>query len=415
MPMKQVNYRRGPRTRSSLWLVKAIGRRLLMIAMGILDRLISKRSRRVVLGSDKGLKYNGNPCFLFEFLAQSEGWDPYWLTESPAIRRQINDRFPGRALHAWSPRALLMGLSAQWLGFSHSRYDLGPFAYLKRPRFIYLNHGVPLKTMGFDKAYHDPATAGAAAGMGAVTCCSHFEASLWARAFGLPLERIWVTGAPRNDQLFKRNELVVEKLGVRPGQKVVLFAPTYRETGLLPNYLPTPDLDAHKLVQVLEKFDAVLLIRPHYYEWAAARAMVEGIGSPHLRTADEGLIEEINQLLPFVDVLVTDYSSIYFDYLLLDRPMIFACFDQEAYARERGFSIDYDSNTPGQKVTNGEEFLAALESLLAGDDPHSGFRAEVRARFHEHVDANSAARVAARIELPLHRLAPPEKRIQRSA
>lgn len=396
--LKPKNYLRGPRTRSKTWMLSAAGRNVAKAILAVLDRIVPKRSHRVVLSSDKGNKFNGNPRYLFEYLAQQPDWDAYWLSNSEAIRRDINARFPGRALPCWSLAALMKGLSAQWLAFSHSRYDLGPFAYLRRPRFIYLNHGVPLKTMGYDKAYHDPATENAAGGMGAVTCCSELEAGLWAKAYGLPIERMWVTGVPRNDRLFVRDESLLDRVGVRPGQRVILFAPTYRESGVLPNYLPVPGLDPKALIEVLRKHDAVLLIRPHYYEWAAARDMVEKIGSEHLRTADEHAVPEVNELLPLTDLLITDYSSIFFDFLLLDRPIVFSCYDREDYQRERGFTIDYDSNTPGFKVATPDEFLSALDQLLSGDDPHAGFRAEVRERFHRYTDAHSAERVAKRIE-----------------
>jgi CDP-glycerol glycerophosphotransferase (TagB/SpsB family) len=396
--VKQIRYARGPRSRPLAWPLTAASRKVATALLGMLDRLIPKRRHRVMLGSDKGHKFNGNPRYLFEYLAQRGDWDPYWFSESADIRREINARFPGRALRPWSLRAVAKGLSAQWLAFSHSRYDLGPFAYLRRPRFIYLNHGVPLKTMGYDKAYHDPATANAASGMGAITCCSDIEAGLWARAYGLPIERMWVTGVPRNDRLFTTDLRLLDRLGIRPTQKVILFAPTYRESGVLPNYLPVPGLDAEALVKVLTRHDAILLIRPHYYEWAAAREMVDRIGSDRLRTADENIVPEVNELLPLTDLLITDYSSIFFDFLLLDRPIIFSCYDREEYQRERGFTIDYDSNTPGFKVATPDEFLSALDQLLSGDDPHAAMRAEVRDRFHRYTDAGSAERVAKRIE-----------------
>jgi CDP-glycerol glycerophosphotransferase (TagB/SpsB family) len=396
--LKKATYARGPRQRALTWPLTAATRNVATAVLGTLDRIVPKRRHRVVLGSDKGHKFNGNPRYLFEHLAGRPDWDPYWFSESPDLRREINARFPGRAVRPWSLRAIAKGLTAQWLAFSHSRYDLGPFAYLKRPRFIYLNHGVPLKTMGYDKAYHDPSIANAASGMGAVTCCSDLEATLWARAYGLPIERMWVTGVPRNDRLFVRDLRLLDRLGIRPDQKVILFAPTYRESGVLPNYLPVPGLDAQALVKVLRKHDAILLIRPHYYEWAAARDMVERIGSDHLRTADEHKIPEVNELLPLTDILITDYSSIFFDFLLLDRPIIFSCHDREEYQRERGFTIDYDSNTPGFKVATPEAFLGALDQLLSGNDPHVAIRAEVRDRFHRYTDARSAERVAGRIE-----------------
>lgn len=390
-------YLRGTRKRRRLWVVRTVIRQISLYALGMLDRITPVKSRRIVLGADKGLKYSGNPRHLFEYLVEHDGWDVYWLTESSEILREINGRFPGRALHAWSARALLMGLTSRWLCFSHSRNDLGFFTYLPGPRFVYLNHGTPLKTMGFEKAYHDPAVANAAKTFGALICCSDFEATLWARAYRLPPERIWVTGVPRNDRLFTCDPGVPARLGIPEGRRIILFAPTYRETGALPDYLPVPGLDGQALITLLERHDAVMLVRPHYYEWPAATATVARLGSDRFMTADEHQVSDVNELLPFVDLLITDYSSIYFDYLLLDRPIIFSCHDREAYERERGFMVDYEANTPGDKVITGEELLASLDRTLSGGDPHRVFRHEVRNRFHLHLDNRSAERVSARI------------------
>jgi CDP-glycerol glycerophosphotransferase (TagB/SpsB family) len=205
---------------------------------------------------------------------------------------------------------------------------------------------------------------------------------------------MWITGVPRNDRLFLLDQAIRNRLGIGMGQRIVLFAPTYRESGLLVDYLPLPGIDRQGLINLLRRQDSVLLIRPHYYEARAARATVDAIGSEYVRTADETAVADVNELLPITDVLITDYSSIFFDFLLLDRPIIFSCADRASYERERGFMIDYDSNTPGEKVRTGPEFLAALEDVLSGRDRHRAFRAEVRGRFHRFTDANSAARIA---------------------
>lgn len=401
--MTGVRYLRGSRHRSWLWLPRAVARNFASLLLTLLDALVPKRPGRVLLGSDKALKFNGNPRYLFEHLVSQPDWDPYWVSASPQVSRAVEARFPGRVVSPWSWRALRLGLTAEWMGFSHSRYDLGYFAYLRRRRFIYLNHGVPLKTMGFAKAYRDPATRNAAQSMAAICCCSEFEAGLWATAYRLPREAMWVTGAPRNDLLFADDPARHQLLGTGEHQTIILYAPTYRESGLLQSYLPVPDLDPRALAGLLDRHDAMLFIRPHYYEWQAAQAMVESIGSPRIRLADEGRVPEVNALLPLVDILITDYSSITFDYLLLDRPIIFSCFDRDDYERERGFMIDYDANTPGAKVRTASELLAALDGLLLGHDPHRESRAVIRRKFHRFVDGRSAERVAARMALACQR------------
>lgn len=390
-------YKRGARGRRGLWFVRSALRGSSGVLLGGLDAATPKRPRRLVFGCDKGLKYNGNPRALFEHLADDPAWDVYWLTADPAVRDEMEPRFRARVVSAWSPKGLWLGLTSRWLCVSHSKYDLGPFASLDRPRFLYLNHGTPLKTMGYAKAYEDPGVAAQSRSFGAITCCSPFEAELWERAFRVGRDRIWVTGVPRNDKLFRPDPEIAERLQLDRRGKVVLFAPTYRETGVLEDYLPTPDVDGRALVELLERHDATLLVRPHYYEWDAARKTIERLNSDRVIAADEGVAPDVNDLLPFVDVLITDYSSIYVDYLLLDRPCIFSPYDREAYAETRGFMIDYDAHTPGRKVTVGAELLDALDAELSGADPCRDERARLRALFHTFPDGHSASRVASRI------------------
>lgn len=393
--MKGPIYQRGDRRRSSP--IRRLARALAGMTFGVVDRLVPKKPRRIVLGADKGLKYTGNPRALFEWMATESGWEPYWLTASDEIAGEVDRLFPGRAIRSWSLRGVWLGLTARFLAVSHSPYDLGPFAFLRRARFLYLNHGTPLKTMGYLKHYDDSGVDDQARSFAAIACCSSFEGKLWRRAYRVPKRRIWVTGVPRNDRLFVPSPDAPALSELKPTGKMVLFAPTYRESGVLDGYLPVPGLGRDRLIDVLERHDATLLIRPHYYESAAAGDTIARLGSNRIVAADEDRVPDVTDLLPAVDVLVTDYSSIYVDFLLLDRPIIFVCHDLEQYARERGFMIDYLKYTPGAKARTPSEFLAVLETELAGDDPFRDARAAMRRLFHTHADGRSAARIAARI------------------
>ena len=83
------------------------------------------------------------------------------------------------------------------------------------------------------------------------------------------------------------------------------------------------------------------------------------------------------------DLLITDYSSIYLDFLLTGRPMIFLPYDRGEYLADRGMNFDYDQVTPGPKPENFAEFLRWLGALTEGEDPWAEERARVRRFFHE--------------------------------
>ena len=142
-----------------------------------------------------------------------------------------------------------------------------------------------------------------------------------------------------------------------------------------------------------ERYDATLFVRPHYYEADAARATIDRVGSPRVRTADGRAFPDANELLKHVDVLVTDYSSIYMDFLLLDRPVVFNPVDREEYEAQRGFLFPYDDHTPGAKARTEAQFLAALEAELQGLDPYAADRARTRALFHKHPGGGARERI----------------------
>ena len=100
-------------------------------------------------------------------------------------------------------------------------------------------------------------------------------------------------------------------------------------------------------------------------------------------------------------MLVTDYSSVYFDFLLLDRPILFAPFDLDEYRTRRNFYYEYDDVTPGPKARTWTEVMNQLDLVLEGVDAHKDDRKRVRDKFNKHQDAGSSARVAEKIQASL--------------
>jgi CDP-glycerol glycerophosphotransferase (TagB/SpsB family) len=125
-------------------------------------------------------------------------------------------------------------------------------------------------------------------------------------------------------------------------------------------------------------------------------------GSPRLWLPGPREFTDVQELLPWVDVLVTDYSSIYLDFLLLNRPVIFFTPDLAAYEAECGFSYVYNAMTPGPKVFGFDDFLPALERALTGGDGYEAERGRVKRMFHAHTDGKNTERVLAAIETLLH-------------
>ena len=261
-----------------------------------------------------------------------------------------------------------------------------------------LTHGVGPKTMGYSKREVDVEALDRETRTYAhVVCSSDLEATFWSAACRVPLSDIWPVGAPRNDLIIGEPDAALALAHPVLAGTTALYAPTFRDWALLPDYLPIPGMPLSPLVTLLERYDVTLLIRPHYYEADAARATIAQVGSPRVQAADDTIFGDTDALLQHVDVLITDYSSIYMDFLLLDRPMIFKPVDLQEYESTRAFLFDYADTTPGAKVTTAEAFLSALEAELSGSDPYRADRARVRALFHKHPEGGARDRILARI------------------
>jgi CDP-glycerol glycerophosphotransferase (TagB/SpsB family) len=109
---------------------------------------------------------------------------------------------------------------------------------------------------------------------------------------------------------------------------------------------------------------------------------------------------DINPVLPEIDVLITDYSSIYLDYLLLNRPCIFIPHDIEQYKEGRGLLLDdYDFWAPGYKVKSFMEFLESLKCSLSGLDPYKTHREEICRQFNYYQTDNSCEKLLNLLEM----------------
>ena len=378
--------------------LRGLVRRVLTAVVTTADHLVPKSRSVLLFGGDEGTKFAGNSRMLFEQACRTEGWEPYWISTSRQVVAAVDAAHPGRAVLDTTPRGLWLGLRARAVLISHSRRDVGLPGYSRLRRYVQLTHGVGPKTMGyakrdFDRAALDRETSTYAS----VVCSSPFEATFWERGYRLPLTDIWPIGVPRTDLLLAPADPALAAAHPVLRGTVVLYAPTFRDWAVLEDYLPIPGMDPAALVALLERHDATLLIRPHYYETDAARATIDRVGSPRVQTADDGVFGDTMELLKHVDVLVTDYSSIYTDFLLLDRPEIFNPVDLAEYEGARGFFFRYEDHTPGTKAVTEADFLAALETELTGQDPHREARARARELFFAHPDGGARERILQRL------------------
>ncbi len=188
-------------------------------------------------------------------------------------------------------------------------------------------------------------------------------AAFYAEAFGQPVERFATDlGIPRTDALLdpqvvaRTSAAVRARYGIAPDRRVVLYAPTFRGDSV-GSAVAGPMLDLRLLHERLGD-DHVVLLRLHPFVRAGVAIPADLAGF----AIDAGDHPEINDLLLASDVLVTDYSSVIFEYALLRRPMLFFAPDLDAYEGERGFYFDFRSGVPGPVLETTEQVADQLRS-----------------------------------------------------
>jgi CDP-ribitol ribitolphosphotransferase len=270
-------------------------------------------------------------------------------------------------------------------------------------RIVQLWHAVgAFKTVGYSRVGKE----GAPAAFGSVhknyslaIVSSSADVPVYAEAFGIPESRVVATGIPRVDAMFDavhREHAMVKVRSLFPateGRFTMLFAPTFRGNGARTATYDLDRVDYARLHALCVERDAVCLIRMHPFVREPLRI------PPELR---DRLIDasttaiEPNDLLFAVDLLITDYSSIVFEYSILDRPMLFYAYDLEEYIASRDFYEPFESFVPGRIVRTFDELLDAIRR----EDYQLEKVGPFARRHFDHLDGGSTDRVIGLITAP---------------
>jgi CDP-glycerol glycerophosphotransferase len=258
---------------------------------------------------------------------------------------------------------------------------------------VMTHHGTPLKKMGLDlrdvpgrdKQDDFEALLRRCARWDHSVAANAFSTRAWSTAYpGLGFASL-ETGYPRNDVLAAASVQDVsrarEAVGLADGDVAVLYAPTHREYETDGSEL----LDLRAFAAALDP-EHVVLARQHY--------LVDGgLAGEGGRVRDVSAHPSVEELCLAADVLVTDYSSIMFDYAVLDRPILIHAPDWETYRSMRGTYFDLMAEPPGIVARAGGELAAALCAGTADAGPARELRAAFRERFCSLEDGGAAERV----------------------
>ncbi|RRK11413.1 CDP-glycerol glycerophosphotransferase family protein [Lactiplantibacillus garii] len=254
-------------------------------------------------------------------------------------------------------------------------------AWVKKPKYLtYVQtwHGTPLKKLGLDienvtmpgtntAAYHRNFVQEANR-WDALISPNDYSTQIFRSAFGFK-NQILKVGYPRNDELINSTAdditAIKQKLNIPLDKKVVMYAPTYRDNQFAEKGKYTFELP-FSLDDFQQRFgeDTVLILRMHYLISNALDVSAYGDF-----VYDLSSYPNISELYLVSDLLITDYSSVFFDYAYLQRPILFYPYDYHLYKDElRGFYLDYEKDLPGKIAQNEPDLLNGVAEYLQQPD-----------------------------------------------
>lgn len=262
--------------------------------------------------------------------------------------------------------------------------------FARRPGQVVLQtwHGTPLKRLALHRPGFDPRRMAAvikeSRRWNVLLAQNPYAARILGKAYAFLSRPVWVEGYPRNDILVDGDGGATrETLGIRADERVLLYAPTWRDDR-------AQMVDFIDPAALAEAADAVVLVRGH------SRTLQPGRDAEGPRVIDVTGFPDTSRLLLVADALITDYSSVMFDFSVTGKPMYFLVPDMEHYRGElRGFYFDLAAHAPGPVISSQAELVEAVRN---GDPAEFDAKYALwRQKFNARDDGRAAERVVSRI------------------
>ena len=337
-----------------------------------LARATTKVDERVVFfESFQGRNYSCSPKAMFEEMRDSGEYNDYefiWSFRNfhrpgKILQKLVgSEKGPKISIVKYETFSYYKALAKAkyWVLNSNTRKFLKP---TEEQVYIQTWHGTPLKKIGLDVPGSDLDYAHEGEKFSYMVSSSKYCSEKLVSAFGLQGREdiVLETGYPRNDALFTFDEAkvnsILRELDIPRGKKIILYAPTFRDNkhSQVSGYENASGLDFEKLKEQIGD-EYIVLFRAHYF--VAKNMDFEKYKGFVIDVSD---YEDVNDLYIVSDMLITDYSSVFFDYANLKRPIIFYMYDYEDYkANARDFYLD-QNELPGPIAKTQEELAKAIE------------------------------------------------------
>ena len=355
-----------------------------------------------VFTSHAGGTFAENSKYQFLYSSRQEGVRTVWISTSPETVAAVREAgYEAYRYSSLKGKIILLRSGV----FVSSHPILKPFG--ANATVIQLWHGNMLKRMGQDKEEMESGilrrlyyrTIGRNWDYFVVTS-SGKPAEHARSAYGLTDDQLLVTGYPRTDVLLREEpdamvdiqDEIQELFETLDGDgPLICLMPTWNggrtaETRFSQEHVALEELDP-----MLASFDANLMIKQHAY----TRTPLDTSGLERIVTISTTI--DIYPFLQYIDIMITDYSSIQFDFLLVDNPLVFYPYDLEEYVENRGLYFEYESFVPGPVAKDPAGLNGVVESVLKDVDAYAEDRQQLREVYFAFQDGKACERIHNRV------------------
>lgn len=369
----------------------------MFVPLDWINKLVPKNNK-ILLYSNLG--FRDNIRSFYDYLIKNEYYKKYDIVCSTDDYRECEHLNKiGTARFVSNEQGIVEFLNSKYVFYCFGKIPIKPTSGQTVVNFW---HGMPLKRIGFleeknNKDKYDYFTD--------ILATSEFFKPFMAKAFGCDVSKIVICGQPRTDDLFT-NSNVKEYLDLKRYNKIVLWMPTFRVSSRLNENNATSNTSGLPIVSnkkdfliindVLKQYNALAFIKLHPMQ--NTTNIIQNQLS-NIRFINDEYINNskltLYQFISMSDALITDYSSVYVDYLLLDKPIGFTIDDINQYKEARGFIVDNPlSIMPGEKIHNISELISFIQNVIENNDRYNLERRNVTKVFHKYIDDRNCERIA---------------------
>lgn len=358
------------------------------IIMFFLSYIVPKKNNLLLFQSVIGNDFRENPRYLYQFAKENlKAYDLMWFSNK-------NSKFKNLKVYNFSLSNWVYILRARYifietvdLSFVNLSNLLGRF------NIVFTWHGIPIKKIGLDNIKNKNSfkyffLKFLYSNLNIILTTSPYSKKIFSKAFN---SKSIITGYPRNDILFNYDFFSLENLNAKLSldiyDKVYLYVPTYRESkeNVFSDFFLS-DLDDY-----LKNINGIFLIKSHPLE----KNNLDSYGIRIKNVTKD--VEDLQELLPFVDLLITDYSGVIFDYVLLKRPLLLYTYDYLEYKKKRGTYFDIEKKFPSICFNSEKELLKQIKKRSYKNN--ISMVKKINDEFNTYKDGNSSKRVFKKLGL----------------